>query len=1001
MTAPANSNKTPRTTDKNTRRRWPRWARIVRAVAIVVAVLILAGFFVAPPIAKNILEEQLTKHLSTPRVTRVAQIERVRINPLALSCSIEGLSITASGRDPLVSWDSLQASLDLRTLISREWRLRKIALDGFAGRIAILPDGKPNFADLISDEKTEPVASDENKKSAPLHINELSITNARVDYSDASLPQPFSTQLGPVNFTVRDFQTGRPDLAPGEFSATTESGETLSWRGSLAVAPVSSRGEIRVGNLAIKKYTPFYGHLVRFDVTDGKLDINLRYEVAADADGVAIRTAQSDIALRDLQISERGKPVPAVGIGAIALSEITAEIHTARPAAPVLRIGRIAFDNGAVALRHDARGINLAELFSPAATDSPASATSAPAPAAAPAPAPDITVGEVAVRDFTINIEDATLDAPLLTKAVIDTMSAKNFSLAKLDSPLAIELAMRIADEGELRAGGELAISPMRGKISAELGNLPLTLADAHVSQFLNARIEKGRLAVKAAATIDPESGLAVAGSTSVTDFAVKDASGGPLQSWKTLAVREIAYAEKPAAKIAITEIALDGSNTQINISPDGLLNIAALAKQSEPPQPAPSAENQTLAPAASASTASEPRLLVTIGKVTLNGGRVAFSDQSIAPVVKMSLDEINGAVSGLSSENIAHADVDVRAKINGAAPVSLTGQVNPLSNDVYSDLRFAIDSAALAPLSPYAGKYAGRTLAGGTLNVDVSTKVSKRFLDSANVITLDQFEFGEHTGSPDATSLPVGLAVSLLRDRNGKIILDVPIKGSLDDPEFKYGRAVRHALANIIMKAATAPFSLLTSVLGIGGKSDGGAELDLSRAEFHAGANTLNEASQKKLTLLAKALGERPALHLAISGGFDADTDSAALRSIRFSADLKQEYLNENSGGQVSAGSTDALQLAPAIEARLVEILYRKKIPAAEQARAETPPTPEAMRAQLLETIRIDDDQLSQLAAARAESVRSFLVDKGVAESRVTLSGKPATGALASLELQ
>lgn len=990
-----NSNKTPRTTDKNTRNRWPRWARIIRAVAIVIVVLILAGFFIAPPIARNILEKQLTKHLSTPQVTRVAQIERVRINPLALSCSIEGLSITASGRDPLVSWDSLQASLDLRTLISHEWRLRKIALDGFAGRIAILPDSKPNFADLIPDEKTEEPAPAENKKSAPLHVNELSITNARIDYSDASLPQPFSTQLGPVNFAVRDFQTGRPDRAPGEFSATTESGETLSWRGSLAVAPLSSRGEVRVGNLAIKKYAPFYGHLVRFDVTDGKLDINLRYEVATDADGIAVRTTQSDIALRDLQISERGKSVPAVGIGTIALSEITAEIHTARPDAPVLRIGRVAFDNGAIALRHDADGINLAELFAPATTDSSSPATNATASAAAPAP--DITVGEVAMRNFTINIEDATLDTPLLTKAVIDTMSAKNFSLAKLDTPLAIELAMRIADEGEFRAGGELALSPMRGKISAELNNLPLTLADAHVSQFLNARIEKGRLAVKADTTIDPEKGLAVAGSTSVTDFAVKDAAGAPLQSWKTLAVREIAYAQKPAAKIAITEIALDGSSTQINISPDGQLNIAALTKQNEPPQPAAApAEKQTPAPAA-----SEPRLLVTIGKVTLNGNRVAFSDQSIAPAVKISLDEINGTVSGLSSENIAHADVDVRAKINGAAPVSLTGQVNPLSNDVYSDLRFAIDSAALTPLSPYVGKYAGRTLAGGTLNVDVSTKVSKRFLDSANVITLNQFEFGEHTGSPDATSLPVGLAVSLLRDRNGKIILDVPIKGSLDDPEFKYGRAVWHAVGNIIMKAATAPFSLLTSVLGISGKTDGGAELDLSRTEFDAGANTLNEASQKKLTLLAKALGERPALQLAISGGFDADADRAALRNIQFFTELKQEYLNENNNEQAAANSPDTLQLAPDIEARLVETLYRKKILAAEQSRAETPPTPEAMRAQLLETIRISDDQLTQLADARAESVKKFLVDKGVEESRVTLSGKPATGALASLELR
>ena len=60
------------------------------------------------------------------------------------------------------------------------------------------------------------------------------------------------------------------------------------------------------------------------------------------------------------------------------------------------------------------------------------------------------------------------------------------------------------------------------------------------------------------------------------------------------------------------------------------------------------------------------------------------------------------------------------------------------------------------------------------------------------------------------------------MKDREGKIILDVPIEGSLDDPKFRIGKVVARAIVNILEKVATSPFSLLGAVFGGGGEELG-----------------------------------------------------------------------------------------------------------------------------------------------------------------------------------
>ena len=137
--------------------------------------------------------------------------------------------------------------------------------------------------------------------------------------------------------------------------------------------------------------------------------------------------------------------------------------------------------------------------------------------------------------------------------------------------------------------------------------------------------------------------------------------------------------------------------------------------------------------------------------------------------------------------------------------------------------------------------------------------------------MVLNQLTFGDKTNSPDATKLPVLLAVALLKDSRGNIDINLPISGSLDDPEFSVGGIVVRVVLNLVVKAVTSPFSLLASAFG------GGEEL--SYVEFAPGSAALTEDSQQRIDTLIKALTDRPGLKMDLSGRADPKTDMEGLR--------------------------------------------------------------------------------------------------------------------------
>jgi hypothetical protein len=335
----------------------------------------------------------------------------------------------------------------------------------------------------------------------------------------------------------------------------------------------------------------------------------------------------------------------------------------------------------------------------------------------------------------------------------------------------------------------------------------------------------------------------------------------------------------------------------------------------------------------------------------------------------------LGGRVSGLSAEQNTTADVELRGKINDYAPLEITGKINPLRDDLFVDLKARIDDLDLSPATPYSDKYAGYAIEKGKLSLDVKYSISKGKLDSQNNIFIDQFTFGDKVESPQATNLPVKLAVALLKDRKGEIKLDLPVTGSLDDPKFSVWHVIVHILVNLIAKAATSPFALLGAVFG------GGEEL--SYIEFDYGSTVITEPNLKKLDTVSRALQDRPSLKLDIEGRVDPENDREGLKQLLFNRKIKVQKLNEMVKKGQPAVPVDEVKIDPPEYDKYLKMAYKaEKFPKPKNflGMAKDIPAPEMEKLMLTHT-EVREEDLRPLASQRAMKVKDVILKSGKVE--------------------
>jgi hypothetical protein len=629
-----------------------------------------------------------------------------------------------------------------------------------------------------------------------------------------------------------------------------------------------------------------------------------------------------------------------------------------------------------------------------------------------------VTNGEVHLEDF-VNSRPARLD---LTEIVLDAKNISNVSCTNLTE----ELSLRWNREGSIRAATTVSLLPPTADLQLDLDRLDLGTLDPFLEPKLNLYILGSRVGLHGKISLrTPPVGLpqvTFLGDASLDGFHTVDGVvAEDLVKWDFIGFNGIGANLNPQM-VSIKEIDVNNAYARLIIETNKTINLLNALRMTGTNAPVTNETEAAAAPATSAATVPLP--LISIGAIVITNTAVSFTDRSLQPNVNLAIQSANGSIAGLSTEQLQHADIALNAVIDGVGPASITGTINPFSGTLTNSIKVSVKDMDLTAASPYSGKFAGYGISEGKLNLDLSYELIGKKLKSKNVITLDQFTFGDRVDSPDATHLPVRLAIAILKDRNGKIVLDVPIEGSLDDPKFRIGKVVQRAIVNILEKVATSPFSLLGALFGGGGE-------ELGYQDFTAGSAVLTTDDTKKLDSLVKGLYDRPGLKLEIAGSIDPDGDHEGLQRAALDKEMRTRIWMKLRKAEQATNSVDQIVLTPDDRAYWVKKLYgaaksagkitpeliaantnlaayaakilSHKLTSNKQAtqlmqseksalknqsvagtgyQTKLVPPPDPMEAVLLATYPVSQDDLETLAANRARAVQAYILQTGKVEA-------------------
>lgn len=613
------------------------------------------------------------------------------------------------------------------------------------------------------------------------------------------------------------------------------------------------------------------------------------------------------------------------------------------------------------------------------------------------APPWKVTVGKLRSEDIGLRFEDRSM-SPRATHDIEGmSIEAENLS-SEPGQTSSVATRFKFNRKGDVDVSGKMQMSPLNADLKFNVKTLQLLPLQPYFTDKLNIAVTRGQLTLAGdlqlrQAASGKEQGLSggFSGQATIGDFfAVDKINSADFLKWKSFYLGKVDVRLNPDS-VSIGEVALADFFARVILSPEGKLNLTQIVRKDEkaiaetPETPAPALPAAThpapgKAEVPLAATATKPVLPVRIGKVTLQGGSVNFTDNFIKPNYSANLRQIGGSVSSLSSAADTVANIELRGSYDDVAPLNISGRFNPLSAKPYLDLQAEVKGIEMTSFSPYSGKYAGYAIEKGKLSVFVKYKIENNQLQAENRVFLDQLTFGQPVESPDATKLPVNLALALLKNRKGEIDIDLPISGSLDDPQFSIGGLIVKVIVNLLVKAVTSPFALIGSLFG------GGEEM--SFVEFDYGLHAIPPAAKQRLENLARALVDRPSLKLEIDGRVDVERDREGLKRALIDNKVRALKRDDLTKKDVESGPVEEIEVTTREYPALLERVYRaEKFPKPRNMIGLTKELPvEEMEKLILTNTSIGEEDLRALATRRAQGVRDWLLRREVPSERIFL---------------
>ena len=924
---------------------------------------------------------------------------------LSGAANLNNVSLSDKDGKPLLNVKVIHADIHEANLMKEHFSLSSLVISEPELWAGLNGSGKLNWLSLqTEDNQKKPMAS---LPKPAIDIAQFQVKNGAVHWSDAVNATPtMEMHLTKLNIDAQKVSTSEQAVpAKVNVSIGQEHHQRAQFVGEIDLAHAAASGQIKLSDFALADYQPYINRVLAANVA-GNLSLTTQF-MAQNGD---IRLSQMSGALLDLSVSAIGqvaKSEPTLNLsrqdknkrnvvsntganGGITADKITIENAAINTASKQVTVEKITLGRVQGEVFREVDGtikvidiVKKEEKNRHVVSDNVASDNAAKGSLTKSVLVRDISnqdgatkvrswaaeINHLVLTDSNVVFSDQSTNPAVNIRA--DAIEAQIEKLSTtLDRPFSMMMRANLNKTGKVAVAGSIA--QKSAQLDVDLRDFSAATLQPYFTEFLNITLEKGAISTTGKLNWTAPNGINYQGKLKSVNFSSFDkGTSNTFLKWKMLAVDGMDIGLTPKQrKITLGKIDVSDFYARAILSEQGNLNLKNIVVQhgEKAEKNVRVSGGYAVNVPVSPTRSNEPEQIIKVGQINLNNGTINYTDNFIKPHYSMRMTGMKGSIGTIQSDLAEAASINLNGKIDNDAPIFISGSLNPLITPLLLDIKMTANGIDLPRLTSYSAKYAGYPIEKGKLSLDVEYHVNDNKLTANNALKIDQLTFGEKVDSPTATDLPVLLVVSLLADRNGRINLDVPISGTLDDPEFTLGGLMMKVFLNLIGKVLTSPFSLL-------GHAVSGAE-ELSYVEFASGSTILTDDIKAKLDNLAKALDERPNLKLDIIGRADLNADTLGLRERKLSRQIKKlvalKETDDKDDAAASQTISDAdraqaissIYSAASFEKPKYQIGLPKLLPSAE------------MESLILQNMPITEDDLRSLANRRASVVRAYLTD-------------------------
>ncbi|MCK5435801.1 MAG: DUF748 domain-containing protein, partial [Nitrosomonadaceae bacterium] len=981
----------------------------------------LLGYFWLPGYAKNKLETELSE-----TVRRPVSVQSIDIQPYTLELIVRGFQVgekaASEGSDKaLFSVGELYVDLSAASITHLAPVVSSVTIKAPMLRLVREGENRFNITDLIEEFLEQPEDDSKTKDDSKtiFSVSNIVIEGGHFEFVDQfkeSHQKVSEINLG-IPF-VSNFESHQKTWIEPYFNANVN-GAPFVLNGKLRpfLGKREAILELKLNNIDLTRIDEYSPIPLGISLLSGYFDSDLQLTYTQEADQTTRMVLSGHTSLRKFELENRIMEAPynvefdqldvmlsevdlsgqtpiqvaLVLAGAVLVQPDNTEPILSLPKLSVNKIvidptqkkvalGVIKLDQFKASIRRETDGqLNLTHHFTPLPEEQASTLQRRSAVAEASEPWA-VSIDKLKLADAALRFEDLNLTkvAPMVVDPL--NLTIDNIDLDGAD-PLKLALQATVNQRGNLETNGSLAWAPLAFDFDIDAKDIDLVSLQGWAGDQLNALLTSGEVSFQGKVMADGEPlKIVLSGKSGFSNFNFFDKAGATdLLRWRRLDIGGIKFVNEPF-RVDIDSVAIADFFASVMISPKGEINLMNVVREDNGTEKVKSTKPTTAVTKAPVKSQVGKATPVHIGRVVLKGGNIDFNDHFIKPNYRANLTGITGRVGPLKPGK--HGKVNIRGAVDKSAPLEIKGKVDPFGSELFLNIKVKATGIDLPTFSPYSGKYVGYVIEKGKLSVDIHYHIEKGELKAENNIFLDQFTLGEKIESPDALDLPITLAIALLKNQRGEIDINLPISGSLNDPEFSMGGIIVKVIVNLLTKAVTAPFALLGSLVGDGE--------ELSEINFLPGYGRVEPEAEKRLQALSKALTDRPALKLEITGYADPENDRDGLKQAILERKVKAQKLSEGAEKGEAGGSLQDVNLEPEEYEKFLELAY-------EEEKFDKPknmigftkdlPVPE-MEQLMLANINAGDDELRKLALQRAKAARDWLVEKGsISSDRVFIS--------------